>query len=141
MKPNPLSALNHLTVPTVMNACPSLHHSEDRSTSTGRYPRAQGTSSTGTCEAKREPSAAAQGSRPGRAARLLQASLWMNSSCSASSSSRRPHRLPPAPADPGSRSGDLRIVGTALSFPHIHLPETSWFTQVLLYWDSTFALC
>jgi hypothetical protein len=53
----------------------------------------------------------------------------------------RPHRLPPAPADPGSRSGDLRIVGTALSFPHIHLPETSWFTQVLLYWDSTFALC
>jgi hypothetical protein len=25
MKPKPLSALNHFTVPTVMDACPSLH--------------------------------------------------------------------------------------------------------------------
>jgi hypothetical protein len=32
------------------------------------------------------------------------------------------------------------IVETALYFPHIRVPETSWFAQILLYWDKAAAI-
>jgi hypothetical protein len=32
------------------------------------------------------------------------------------------------------------IVETALYFPHIRVPETSWFAQILLYWDRAAAI-
>lgn len=31
-------------------------------------------------------------------------------------------------------------VETALYFPHIRVPETSWFAQILLYWDQAAAI-